>query len=252
MTVILDPGTDVGYSFSDGLRRAWRDTAGLWRVDRDLWKGRADSAWGASRVWNTGASWETNYNAEVALYNDMVAQRDAQSGLVATWQGRANNAWGATRVWGSGESWEAAYSRVLPPGSVDHWNAALSNSSAIDRGTWVTVGGSLSAPRSGYFLMYAQARGNQSNQAVGGGTQYGQVRILVGGNNAADGPQTIALPQSSGGDGSLHAFSEVRFASSGQSIQVQVRTDGGNPGLTRVFTNNSIDIWFVPTAGYPH
>jgi hypothetical protein len=56
---------------------------GLWSSlanmvqQRNLWKGRADSAWGASRVWNSGASWEANYNSEVALYNNEVAAYNA-------------------------------------------------------------------------------------------------------------------------------------------------------------------------------
>lgn len=38
-----------------------------------LWVGRANNAWGASRQWNVGTSWEDAYNTEVGLYNATVA-----------------------------------------------------------------------------------------------------------------------------------------------------------------------------------
>ena len=46
----------------------WSETASEWQTmyntasgDATLWHGRADQAWGASRVWSSGESWEAAY-----------------------------------------------------------------------------------------------------------------------------------------------------------------------------------------------
>ncbi len=57
------------------------------------WKGRADQAWGTSRSWPNGSSFETD------LAN-MTTDRN-------TWQGRANQSWGASRNWNNGVSFES-------------------------------------------------------------------------------------------------------------------------------------------------
>jgi hypothetical protein len=91
----------------------WSETAAEWQAmqsstsasltamttDRDLWLGRANNAWGPTRVWNNSTSWE-------AYYNDMVSQK-------TTWESRANTAWGPNRVWSNGSSWEALYNDMV-------------------------------------------------------------------------------------------------------------------------------------------
>lgn len=71
MTVILDPGTKPE-SYSDGQRRQWQNTAGLWKTDygssqsalaamtadRDTWAGRAHQAYGPNRSWGVPPSFE--------------------------------------------------------------------------------------------------------------------------------------------------------------------------------------------------
>ena len=66
------------------------------------WIGRANQAWGTSRVWNSGSSFEADLAA-------MTANRDFWANQSATWQARADSAWGPNRVWNNGTSWEAYY-----------------------------------------------------------------------------------------------------------------------------------------------
>jgi len=56
------------------------------------WTSRANQAWGPTRVWNSGTSFE-----QMASDNQNTA---------TTWQGRANNAWGGSRQWNVGQSFE--------------------------------------------------------------------------------------------------------------------------------------------------
>jgi hypothetical protein len=91
----------------------WSETASEWQAmydgvsasltamttDRNTWTTRANQAWGPSRVWNSGSSYET-------LYNDMSSQK-------STWESRANQAWGPNRVWNNGSSWEALYNDMV-------------------------------------------------------------------------------------------------------------------------------------------
>src|SRR5215831_10201689 len=89
-------------------------------TDRNTWHSRADQAWGSSRVWNSGSSFETDLAA-------MTADRNNWQSSSNTWQGRANQAWGTSRVWNSGESWEAAYNRVLPYAGPYDLNVSIPN-----------------------------------------------------------------------------------------------------------------------------
>jgi hypothetical protein len=81
---------------------------GYWRGQaNDLTGGVHPPGWASGQRYSTtSAQWHSQYDAEVAAYNDMVSQRD-------TWIGRANNAWGPSRVWSSGASWESMYGSEL-------------------------------------------------------------------------------------------------------------------------------------------
>jgi hypothetical protein len=107
-----------GFSYSYPGQAA---NAVFWSQSAQYWRGQADYYWGPSRVWNSGATWEQNYNLYVGYYNDMVSQRD-------TWTSRANQAWGPNRVWNNGASWEQKW--VARDNIADHnySYASLSNS----------------------------------------------------------------------------------------------------------------------------
>jgi hypothetical protein len=110
-------------------------------AQRTLWIGRANNAWGPSRAWNSGVSWETN----------------------------ANNAWGASRVYGSGLSFE----QRLPPASVDH--VAASGAVAADGAQHQT--GSVTLDRGGNWIVVFASDGSASVDIVGlvGGVQVAHI-----------------------------------------------------------------------------
>jgi hypothetical protein len=111
----------------------WSETATEWQAmydgvsaslaamttDRNTWQGRANNAWGPTRVWNSGSSYET-------LYNDMSSQK-------STWESRANQAWGPNRVWNNGSSWEALYNDMVV--QRDAWITNYNNMTA-NRDYW--------------------------------------------------------------------------------------------------------------------
>lgn len=184
-------------------------SAGAWLA---TWIGRANNAWGASRVWNSGVSFETD---------------------LATWLARANNAWGASRVWGTGEAWEAAYNRVLPSGV--HVLAAAGATSGTNSGTLATV----TVDRSGYW--YSSFAGTVTGGGGEGPVSYSLSVTGVGGvaNGSAD----------AGGSGSLSAYIGLvdptpRFVAAGGTIYVTYSLQGG--GLS-----GTVYAGFVPTPSYP-
>jgi hypothetical protein len=76
-----------------------------------LWVNRANTAWGSSRQYNIGNSFETDLAT-------MTTDRNNWQSSSTTWQGRANSAWGDTRTWNSGASFET------------------NRNAAYDSGTW--------------------------------------------------------------------------------------------------------------------
>lgn len=126
-----------------------------------------------SGVYLSGQTWQAkdatdlaNYNAEVTLYNGMVADRD-------TWQGRANNAWGSSRVWNSGTSFEARLPPTLDVLSANFSTLTVSASNAN------TQMGSVTTDRAGVWII----RGLGHNNADGSRPNNDDVAmdIVVGG-----------------------------------------------------------------------
>ena len=70
-----------------------------WQNSSNTWQSRANQAWGSSRVWSSGNSFETD------LAN-MTNDRN-------TWQANANNVYGPSRVYGSGSSFETLYNNEV-------------------------------------------------------------------------------------------------------------------------------------------
>ena len=206
----------------------------------NTWTGRANNAWGSSRVWNSGASWESAYNSEVTAYNGMVADRN-------TWQANANGAWGASGVYGSGESWQAAYNRVLPPAGVVHLSASSPVSGGSDGWTGNLV--DIATDRDGQWLVIAHA--------LAGGVAAG-ARIANGSGTIISG--TGADPFQDGTNGyfwHLDTSGAVNsnpaavglwrgFASAGTHFYAQAATS--TPGGGTLW----LDLYFIPTQANPH
>jgi hypothetical protein len=161
-------------------------------AQRTLWLGRANSAWGPSRVWSSGASWETD----------------------------ANNAWGASRVYGSGLSFE----QRLPPASIDHLAASGTANSdgvlhnpvaslSLDRGgNWLIVFAGDNQPGGGSVNVTGFVGGVQV--ATTGGTPNSTAPIAVAWQGGVTLPSTITVAISgSGGTGTpaLHGYIDAFF-----------------------------------------
>ena len=211
-------------------------SAGALIVDRNAWHTRADSAWGSSRIWNNGSSFEADLAA-------MTTDRN-------TWQSRANQAWGASRTWGSGESWEAAYNRVLPPtgdvfanGTVAlnpmtgaFQSCALTESN--DPSGLTSVAGSvITLSKTGNYVIACKLSGSYG---VGNGDV--NLRLLVNGS-------PTAAQQVQGARGwAIDYYYRAGTLAAGATVQVQAFGTGG----TTSPVNGSWELLFIPNQTYPH
>lgn len=231
-------------------------TAGAYLYSQvSLWTGRANNAWGSSRVWNQGSSFETDLG-------NMTTDRN-------NWQANANYVYGASRVYGSGESWEAAYNRVLPPASPLVWDGTfVAGSCPASASVVPSVGGSGALPiagsgsqtltiqKTGRYMIYALCAtadnqwGNNSSWRLdiitSAGTTTGNAAHSIsgpyGGGNQGSGPQGAATANAVW----------IGTLSAGQTIQFRVYQQGGGYTATYATGGNQIHIEFVPTPSYPH
>jgi hypothetical protein len=199
-------------------------------ADRNLWNTRADQAWGTSRDWSIGSSFE----ADLGI---MTTDRN-------TWHTRADQAWGASRVWSSGESWEAAYNRVLPRGFTQsvftvggQGGAGASNfvglvltPSSDPLGVW--VGSNTVRLRAGYWSVRLSGRFNGSGTA--------RFRILQSGANART---TQAGP-----DATNPGDCQETFALGGNAdYTFQMAADGA----VSLVAGGTVVVTFIPTETNP-
>lgn len=208
-----------------------------------LWTGRANNAWGASRVWSSGSSFETD------LAN-MTTDRN-------NWQTNANNAWGASRVYNSGESWEAAYNRVLPPSAVQEFQAPLTGSysgggarqisfaAASVNSLGATHGGNyIALPKAGYYVITVYLTGDNTSGNTSDHTTTTLSHSVQGQLNTITAP----LGRDAGGvSGGAH-FTGLLSAG---NVTLAVGTSFDNFNFS---TNpaGQITIVFVPTQSNPH
>lgn len=188
-------------------------------TDSTTWHGRADQAWGASRVWSSGTSFESD---------------------VTTWQGRANNAWGTSRVWNSGESWEAAYNRVLPPAS----QVTISGSQvATTFGTTETTVMQLTVTLTGYwFAAYAM----QMNDSTAIANTPCTLKFAGTGVSSANWQNALGSAQGDIGGCGVYGGGVL---TSGQTISV---TFSRNVAGTCTISSQSLMAIFVSNQAYPH
>ena len=190
-------------------------------ADRNTWHARADQAWGTSRVWNSGSSFETD------LAN-MTTDRD-------TWHSRADQAWGASRVWNSGESWEAAYNRVLPPAST----VILSTPFAGSTSTSMQDVAVLTVNRTGYWVLTATigTLSLSTNTDIVPRFRYGG-SFGVQGILAFKGPAATNVGW--GPD-------DPQLVTNGTQVAFQINSSTASP-----FSGGTFKAIFVPTSTYPH
>jgi hypothetical protein len=147
-------------------------------ADRNLWKNRADQAWGRSRSWSGGLSWESEYNTSQAALASMTADRDA-------WINNYNQAiasrdyWQHTVAHNDANVWDNRYNAGYSAGNSAGYaaGAASKTTSAVGTGTSGTGGlpgwpstsgdlGSVTCPRTGLAHISFRTGSNGDDAAV--------------------------------------------------------------------------------------
>jgi hypothetical protein len=200
-----------------------------WAISqRALWLSRANNAWGSSRVYGSGSSFETDS---------------------ATWQGRANTAYDSG-TWGVGNTWQADYNAVLPPASPIVVTASLSATPPVANNAWPVSGGtaglgtwssnSLTLNKTGHYVVtFAFDAGHQ------GGTLAGYVRK----SGVQQGTNWSSMNTSGGSTDSWFVGYADIDANSGDVIDVFLNSVGGN---TASASAGTLTIRFVPTSTNAH
>lgn len=173
-----------------------------------LWQGRANSAWGASRLWSNGTSFETALATEVALYNAQVALVATRDATIA-----ADAVALAAEVALYNASQAALAAKTTTGINTSSFSGTWPNSTTTYSGTLAT----LTAPRTGNGLATAIVRVNVS---VG---THGQARLLVNGGVVATGVQVGF--SGSGGTADFPVSVQQNFTA-GDVVTVQVASDG--------------------------
>lgn len=183
-------------------------------AQRALWISRANNAWGSSRVWNSGSSFETDAANNLAQYNsEVTAFNNLQNGLNNP-DGLSSAAISTDFTGGTG-------------GGADHDFATFT----------------LTLPRSGHYVLGFYATGVHHN--VGFGVA---IRCVTTGSATGWGGQTLQNSSfSNSGDASL-AFGYYTHAdcSAGQTVSVDVRGDFVATGSLA----GTIYAHFVPDASH--
>lgn len=219
-------------------------------TDRNLWTTRANNAWGSSRVWNSGASWETNYGAEVTLYNNMVTDRDL-------WTTRANTAYDSG-VWGSGTLWSTRYNnsyagafdtaRIAPSANFNlTGTAAVMNfNSTVTNGTACSADPTnkrINFTRTGKYAVNFLIRATMNT----GGTD-GTANVYLRRNGVNT---WVPTAQGIRRDGSsIISVSLLVDLSAGEWIDAYGDIGGGTAAT--LGTQSYLEAAFIPTPTYPH
>lgn len=187
---------------------------------RALWLGRANNAWGISRAWNSGTSFETDS---------------------ATWQGRANTAYDSG-VWGSGNTWQADYTATVPAGSgATPEETTLSLAAGGPSGGAVWTGSSWSVTRTGHYVATWSFSPNSTNSPSG------QVVLLIRKAGVQQGSAfTTAAP--TGLQSSYNGWAEFD-ANAGDVMDLFCSSQTGSNGSASAGTLKYI---YIPTPTHPH
>lgn len=218
-----------------------------------LWVNRANTAWGASRQYNVGSSFEQDSATWHSRADTAYASGTWGSG--PTWQANANQVYGPSRVYGSGNSFETNYNNLLN-GLVDRfYSGSLSGAVPVAASATTVVpfagpssdplgwgsGAQITCPKTGLYdlTIVAQPPGSGSN----GGYFYFDVfqsgtRVL----------QRTVNRQAFHGDGVVQAVYHLHgVIAAGTTFQVKAAD-----GMDGTFTmGGQVYIAFIPTTTYP-
>ena len=214
--------------------------------DSATWHSRADQAWGASRVWSSGTSFETDRNA---------AYQSGTWGSGQTWHYYADQAWGASRVWNSGESWEAAYNRVLPL-NLSMFSSSLASVN-INYNTEVNIpisgitsdplgwGAGLVCPKTGQYFFFARCWYPGSANVNGAKINlniYKNGGLLFGGWDCSANTNYAA---------GMYAAFQAAF-NQGDTLQIHGYQGMSGTSPNAGGNNSQVNIVFIPTQANPH
>jgi hypothetical protein len=217
-------------------------------LDRNTWHLRADQAWGSTRAWNSGTSFESAYNAEVTLYNNEVAAYNTEyANARDTSAGTHPSGWASGQLWSTTASqWQtqynnevAAYNAGIPPAAtVTIAGTVISTTfGAITE----TVMMRCTADRSGnWFVSYwGHANGSDS-------TNHADCNLYA--NGVSQGTRTTNWPVTIA-ERVVANFAGPFFLSAGQSAEARLIKTGAT---TLTVDVQAMLMVFVPTQANPH
>jgi hypothetical protein len=196
----------------------------LW-TQVSLWAGRANSAWGGSRVWGSGSSFETDSTNNFNSYQTWLAAAHSDLGVYTN---RYNAGYGQGQA-DQRNALPAAY-QLTPTINATSW--------ATSETTLMTI----TVNRSGYWW----AACTMGIFAGGGGSQV-TTRLRMSGTQVAS--VTVGNPPGQYQSSGLLAPSAPVFMTSGQTIIMTAQNDAGTQNSEGFRTN--LLAGFVPTPGNP-
>lgn len=205
-------------------------------TDRNTWHSRSDQAWGASRVWNSGSSFET----DSATWH---SRSDSAWGPSRVWNSgvsfetNANNAWGPSRAYGSGNSFETNFNNLQAGLNSPDGEATVPVTYATLPASGTTAVTTLTFARTGHFVIGAYVDGQVNLNSFGA-----TVTVTLGG--VATGSK-VTNGWTNTSTGTFHAgFVQHVDVAAGQTLTISITTAfivGGN-------ASGLIYAHFVPTA----
>jgi hypothetical protein len=223
-----------------------------------LWTGRANNAWGASRVWNSGTSFESAYTTEVGLYNASQASLASVTADRDTWQARANAAWGDSGVWSSGTSFQ----NQRPTASPIVWSGSLSGSIGASASASLSVsetsdpsgiasasGTTITVSKAGTYVVFAMAHSSSQQFTDSAIWRLNVLKNGVSQTLDATGDTTPVNGGSGSGNSRTHAVARVTLAAS-DTITIQGTNTSGFGA--EALADGFVELVFIPTLSNPN
>jgi hypothetical protein len=222
-----------------------------------LWSGRADNAWGSTRQYNKGPSFETNYTQQVVAYNDMVAQRDFWT--VNAGQAYDGGSWGVGNLWSTDAHndpnvWTNRFNAgvvAAQPAADTSYAVAPPARGFTDNGQEVVVG-TLQVGPAGTYLVWGSANFNAGNNSL-----MVSLRAYTSPNNAAWTLVTATTPATginSGSQTQTHVVDggvKVSLPAGGW-VQFRILVFGSNGNSVNSNGGGLLRVQFIPTPANPH
>jgi hypothetical protein len=204
---------------------------------KNTWEGRANAAWGASNVWNSGTSYQSALGTCSADLAAMTASAN-------TWQTNANTAYDSG-VWGSGTPWSTRYTNLsnglAADGANDYVEVNIAGSYALDGASGTTT---LTLPKTGHWIVTINASIG-INATTGGANGYTTIGA-VGPINQSGGQTLTSNSENIGFTSGWSKTAHGQY-NAGQTQTFRVEGSWRHSGTL----SGKICAHFVPTTSYP-